>query len=66
LSGTLSHHVAACAQPKEDRISEFKAMLLGLPNASSKVAVVGHSAFFKSFVQVKMTSCQMYNVDNLD
>eukprot|EP01047_Picozoa_sp_COSAG01_P044162 COSAG01_NODE_3974_length_5476_cov_20.885810_2_plen_42_part_00 len=41
-------------------------MLLGLPNASSKVAVIGHSAFFKSFVQVKMTSCQMYYVDNLD
>lgn len=45
--------------PKEDRVEPFKEYLLNNTLSTDKVAIVGHAAFFQSFVDVKMTSCQM-------
>ena len=46
-------------QPKEERIDAFRDYLLESPASTDKVAIVGHAAFFQTFVDVKMTSCQM-------
>lgn len=45
--------------PKETRVAPFKEYLLNNTLSTDKVAIVGHAAFFQSFVEVKMTSCQM-------
>eukprot|EP01051_Picozoa_sp_SAG22_P009156 SAG22_NODE_743_length_7504_cov_4.816745_6_plen_75_part_00 len=53
--------------PKEERLDAFRLMVeqTSMLNASSTVAIIGHAAYFKSLVNIKMTSCQLLWKDSL-
>ena len=55
-------------EPKEERLDAFREMVLreAAHRDAHKVAVVGHAAFFKELVGIKMTACQMLWKPNLD
>lgn len=52
-------------QPKEQRFVPFRELLQSFSENGQKIAVVGHESFLRKFVDVKMTSCQMYFQDSL-